>query len=448
MELPQDFIGKMQKLLGEKAPAFFESLNNPSQKGITLNILRLNRENFEKLANFEHSPIEKVHNGYYVSNLKYSTHILNHLGAIYSQEPSAMLPVEMLDITPGDLVLDLCASPGGKSIQILEKLENKGLLISNEVVYNRSKTLYENLSKMGFKNYAITCNNPKDFENLAIKFDKILVDAPCGGEGMFRKHNFDINAYHPELIETNAKRQLSILESIKNLVKDGGTLVYSTCTYDTRENEEVIAQFISNNPEFKIVTKPEFANVTSTGIKVNNTNTENTYRRYPHLFNGEGQYMAVLKKDGDSQNNYFENLKANEFSTISRKDESVILETFKNVADISELIIYKRKDNFYALPESTINFHDLNLLSIGTLIGTREGNTFKIHHDFYHTYGELFNNKIELEEESINKYLHGETIETNAPNGYAVVTYNNIPLGGGKVTNGTLKNYYPKNLRI
>ena len=237
MNLPLEFEEKMKVLLGDGFDNFKLSLDKPSQKAITINTLRIDLDTFKDLADFTYTPIPKISNGYYVDSFRFGSHILNHAGIIYSQEPSAMYPVELLDIKENDLVLDICASPGGKSIQILEKLNGSGLLVSNEIVYNRAKILYENLNKMGFYNFAITCNNPKDFENLETKFDKILVDAPCGGEGMFRKDNFDFNAYKLINIETNAKRQLSILDSVKNLLKDGGRLVYSTCTYDIRENE-------------------------------------------------------------------------------------------------------------------------------------------------------------------------------------------------------------------
>ena len=154
-----------------------------------------------------------------------------------------MYPVELLDIKEGDFVLDLCASPGGKSIQILEKLNGSGFLLSNEIVYSRAKILYEKLNRMGFNNFAITCNSPQDFIGSDLKFDKIIVEAPCGGEGMFRKDNFDLNAYKQSNIETNANRQMEILNCAKSLLKDGGHLVYSTCTYDRRENEQVIEKF-------------------------------------------------------------------------------------------------------------------------------------------------------------------------------------------------------------
>ena len=225
MELPKDFIDKMNNLLGDDAPNFFAALEQPSQKAITVNFDRLNENNFTDLCDFEIEKIPMIENGYFVNNLKFSKNILSHLGIIYSQEPSAMYPVELLDVKPGDYVLDVCASPGGKSVQILEKLKGEGFLLSNEIVYNRTKILYENLNRMGFKNYAISCNSPEELSYCKNKFDKIIIDAPCGGEGMFRKENFDFHAYHPESIDSNSDRQLSILENVKHLLREGGRLV-------------------------------------------------------------------------------------------------------------------------------------------------------------------------------------------------------------------------------
>ena len=255
-EINEQFKLKMEKLLGTEAPDFFAALENPCKKAITINTSKVSTEEFEKLADFSITPIPEVSNGYIVENLKVGSHILNHLGCIYSQEPSAMYPVEMLDIEQGDIVLDLCSAPGGKSIQILEKLNGTGLLVANEIVYNRAKILYENLNRMGFKNFIITCASPQEFENTNLKFDKILVDAPCGGEGMFRRDNFDFSAYSKASIETNAKRQLNILNSIKDLLKPNGRLVYSTCTYDILENESVINDFLTTNDNYHIIDYP------------------------------------------------------------------------------------------------------------------------------------------------------------------------------------------------
>lgn len=449
MDLPIAFVDKMKNLLGDDAESFFASLERPSQKAITVNFSRIDRETFEKTADFDIRPIEAVDNGYYTENLKVGSHIFNHLGLIYSQEPSAMLPVEMLDIEKGDFVLDISAAPGGKSIQILEKLDNTGVLISNEIVYNRAKILYENLSRMGFKNFAITNNSPADFEKTSLKFDKILVDAPCGGEGMIRKNNFDMEAFKWSNIETNAKRQLSILESVKDLLKAGGRLVYSTCTYDIQENEGVIVEFLKSNPNFKLIAPDsKFDNVTTEGIKIEGFDTELTKRRYPHKHSGEGQFMAILIKDGQEEIE-IEDFNSYNISPVYRKDMHDIEREIKSVVDLKGLNLLKRNETIFVCSDIPMDFGKLNLVSIGTVFGNLNKSNFKINHNFYHTYSDRFSNTIELDETQVNKYLRGEEIDINDNiSGIVAVTHKGIALGGGKVVNSRLKNYYPKDLRI
>lgn len=449
MELPQEFIKKMESLLGKDADKFFDSLNNPSKKAITVNHQRISSDTFEKLADFEHKKIDGVENGYFTEGLKFEKHILNHLGCIYSQEPSAMLPVELMGIENGDYVLDVCSAPGGKSIQILEKLCNTGFLVSNEIVYSRAKILYENLTRMGFKNFAITCNSPEDYAKTDIVFDKILVDAPCGGEGMIRKGGFDLNAFKLSNIETNAKRQLSILNSIKHLLKDGGTLVYSTCTYDTKENEEVVATFLKENPNYSLVApNDKFFKLATSGIKIGDTPTDLTLRRYPHQFEGEGQFMAIFKKSG-TQAPKEDSFDADNFAPVFRKDMTDISRETKGVIDLSELNLYKRGDSIFVCPDVYINFKNLNLLTLGTVLGNLTKGVLKINHNFYHTYPERFFTKVDLDDTQVIKYLHGEEVDIDKDlKGIAVITYSGIALGGGKCVNGRLKNYYPKELRI
>lgn len=448
MELPIDFINKMNTLLKDTAVDFFSQIDNPANKGITVNFDRMNKSSFESLCDFQISPIEHIYNGYYVDNFKFSQNVFNHLGIIYSQEPSAMYPVELLDIEKDDIILDVCASPGGKSIQILEKLQGSGLLISNEIVFARAKILYENLNRMGYINYAITCNSPEDYKNSSLKFNKILIDAPCGGEGMLRKKDFDLNAYNPQAIETNAKRQLSILNSVKDLLVDGGRLVYSTCTYDVRENEEVIAKFLENNPEFSIVKTHKLDDVAEHGIKIEPFDTEYSYRRYPHLHHGEGQFMIALVKNNTSNDDISENFQARNFETLHKKEEMEINKFFENNCNCNKFSFTKRNDSVYLLPDITVDFENLNLIHIGCMIGTIQKNLFKPHHNLFHSLGKYFKHQINIDETQLKKFLHGEELDLNCSDGIYVVNYHNVPLSGGKLKNNKLKNNYPKELRI
>ncbi len=444
MELPENFKLKMQNMLGNQYDAFIRSLDNPIEKAITVNTGRIDMETFAKIADFQYSPVPNIPNGYYVANLHYSKSLLSHMGIIYSQEPSAMYPVELLDVQPGDIVLDVCGAPGGKSTQIMEKLNGSGFLLSNEIEYSRTKILYENLNKLGYNNYAIINNSPIDIEKTELLFDKILVDAPCGGEGMFRRDNFDFNSYKNINIETNAKRQLSILNSVKNRLKKGGRLVYSTCTYDIHENEMVVAEFLTKNPDFHLIHIPGYENSLTHGIKLDNCDTEKCYRRYPHLFRGEGQFMAVLEKDGNDTTELtdFTNEK---FKPVYRKNMDEINKLFKGVADISGLNIYNKNDVYFAV-DNALHLDGLNVLNIGTIICS--GKPMKIHHNFYHTFADRFYNIIDPDDNNAIKYIQGLEIDVDAPNSIVAVTTHHIPLGGGKVTGDKLKNYYPKELRV
>lgn len=440
----------MHNLLGDELDDFLESLENPIKKAVTVNMSRLKNNQIEDIIDFVISPISQVENGYYVEeDISIGKTIPHHLGVAYSQEPSAMYPVEMLDITPGDIVLDLCASPGGKSIQILEKLQGKGLLVANEIMYSRAKILYENLNRMGFKNFVITCVSPSDFEKTSLKFDKILVDAPCGGEGMFRRKNFDFNAYNNSSIETNSRRQISILESIKELLKSGGKLVYSTCTYDIEEDENVVATFLEKNKNFTLLKYPRLHNDTVSGIKINEYNTQYTLRRYPHKFNGEGQFMALLQKDGEDPFDYtIDSILADGFKGIYRKEIDTLKIATKEYLNLYEINLAKKNDSVFILPDTLLDLRGLNVLSVGVLLGNINKDTFKPSHTAFHSYPEIFKNKIEIDRGDCEKYLQGLELDTETnTHGICVVTFKGIAIGGGKITNGRLKNYYPKELR-
>lgn len=439
----------MRALLGDETEDFFKALESPPQKAVTINMSRLGCNAIEEVIDFSISPIPKVENGYYIDeDLSIGKTLAHHLGIVYSQEPSAMYPVEMLDISPGDIVLDLCSAPGGKSIQILEKLKGQGLLVANEIVYSRAKILYENLNRMGFDNFVITCNAPSDFEKTSLKFDKILVDAPCGGEGMFRRKNFDFNSYNNASIETNSRRQSSILNSIKKCLRKGGKLVYSTCTYDIEENERVVANFLKENADFKIQNYPRLQDVTIQGVKIDGEDTQFSLRRYPHKFAGEGQFMALMQKDGKEDIDICDEVIADGFKGVYRKELDQLKRDIRAYANIDSTSLIKKNDSIFLVPDTLVNLSGLNVLSIGTLLGNLNSNGFKPAHTAFHSQPQIFENSIELSKENTLKYLQGLEIDIDSSvTGIVVVTYKGIALGGGKIVNGRLKNYYPKELR-
>ena len=214
--------------------------------------------------------------------------------------------------------------------------------------------------------------------------------------------------------------------------------------------EERAVNFLKDNPDYQLINYPRLDTVTVPGIKIENYNTEYTKRRYPHLFKGEGQFMALLEKTGneESTSSNESNFYAKGFESIYKKDLEILRKTFKDVADIKTLKLVKRNDNFFVLPETVLDFEELNVVSVGCLLGTLSKGTFKIAHEFYHSYGNLFNNTIELDNIQIIDYMKGYELDTNHPiPGICVIQHHGISLGGGKVVGDKIKNYYPKNLR-
>lgn len=444
MEIKQEFYDLMKNVLDSDYPLFFESLNKPNEKAI---IYYGNKNNeFEKCFNckISHHPI--IDNAYILEEkTSISKQICYALGKIYSQDASAMLPVFYFNINKGEVVLDLCASPGGKSAQIISKLNNSGLLISNEVTPNRCSALFENLSRIDNKNVIITSNTANQISSLYPNyFDKIVVDAPCSGEGMFRKNEQSIQNWCLSNVNSCAKRQLNILNDIAPSLKNGGQILYSTCTYNTIENEQVLINFLEQNADFELVKINYNEKYIEKGKKI--SDKYHTYycgRCYPYKINGEGQFFAILQKRGDKETTQFELPNCN----VTLKEKIKIMQSNAGLKDITSLNIIKRKDTFFILPTNYINFENLNILSCGVVLGKWEKNNFKINHNFYTKYAEFFNN-IELTKEETLKYLHGETLEKNIENGNYIVTYNTFSLGGVKVVNGILKNLYPKVMRI
>ena len=444
--LPKQFEEYMNNLLGVEASRFFEALDKPEVKSLSVDFNKITQTNFESICDLNIKKIPYIDNGYHFEG-KVGNNLLWHAGIIYSQDSSAMLPVIALDVEEKDIVLDMCSAPGGKSVQILQKLNNTGLLIANEVEYSRAKILYENLTKTGYNNFAISNTFPNKFADKVCLFDKILVDAPCSGEGMFRRN--DINTYHwnTKNVETCAVRQLDILNSCKNCLKDGGKLVYSTCTYNLEENEKVVCNFLSENPDYTLIDLPkEIKENTARGYVVDSRfDTTKCGRRYPHLHKGEGQFIAVFKRKTSNIASFKENYC--DYIDLYKKDKEILDKFLKDVVDLSNLTLKKKSNNIYAIPRIDFDYSKLNILCLGTVVGTLDNNNIKLNHSFYKAYPENFYNIVNLSKPNAEIYLTGNVVEVEGIEGISSVMYNGVSLGGGKVTNGVLKNYYPKNLR-
>lgn len=448
-QLPLEFENRMKTLLGDGFNDFVNALNQPPVKAFRVNKSKISIQDFEKINPFGNEKIPYVDGGYYLDYEKVGNHPFHHAGLIYVQEPAAMAPAECVDIDPDSKVLDMCAAPGGKSTQLKNKLDDSGLLVSNEIIPSRCKILTGNIERLGFKNCVTTCT---DTDRLAVvfpnMFDVIMVDAPCSGEGMFRKEPVAIDEWSEENVKMCAERQTKILENAVKCLSSGGTIIYATCTFSLEENEMQIDQFLKAHSDFEIIPVKESVQAASVeGIKFDGCECENIHfarRFYPHTSRGEGQFVALLRHKGEKEPNYKQSKKQNvKINPILTDFLDDTLEDYNK----NDIALYGDTPVFYS---GDIEIKKGNAFMCGVTIGEIKKNYVLPHHQLFMAYGDSFKRKIDLDpnSEDIIKYLHGEEIKTDCKNGWAVVTVCGVALGGAKVSNGVAKNHYPKGLRI
>jgi NOL1/NOP2/sun family putative RNA methylase len=438
MDFKQHFI----KSFGEsRYESFKDGLNDKPRIGLIVNNLKTDITFIKSIFNdFLAHPI--IDNALiYDSDIKLGKHPLFHAGAFYIQDPSAMLVSYILPINQNDKVIDLAAAPGGKSFQIATKLGEDGLLVANDLSYERAKTLSSNIEKYGFKNVYVTSNASQDFLiNHQGYFDKVILDAPCSGEGMFRKDELAKNDWSVNKVEACARVQKQLIIDGYKLLKKGGIMVYSTCTFSPQENEDVIKYLLNNTKAklIKIFDDPRF----DRGL-----NLEETVRVFPDKFPGEGHFIALIEANDDVQCERKFN-KQKEASKLDAKLLNDFLITNTNLKIDNKRLI-ENNGFLYLLPNSTINTNGLNVLRHGLLIGNVEKNIFFPHHSLAMslTRDECKNViNLSLNSNNIASYLTGNAI-TAQGDGYYLVCVEGLSLGWGKVSNGIFKNHYPKGLR-
>ena len=429
-KLPDEFSEEMKQILGKDYTIYEQLTDKEAFRGISLN--RLKADNTDILP-FDTEKCPFYRDGYYIScdEKGIGNTPLHHAGAFYVQEPSAMSAVTLLDVQKNDKILDLCAAPGGKSAQIASCLRNTGLLWSNEVVKNRSQILLSNFERMGISKGVVSSCYPDILcRKLEGFFDRVLVDAPCSGEGMFRKNPDAVKEWSREHVLSCAERQLSILNSAAYAVKSGGTLVYSTCTFSYEENEGVIKRFLAENPDFEMCDVSEhFGRKTELPCAVRITPIEK----------GEGHFAAKLHKKGESISETFhQNIKGD----IPKELEDIFFEIPKGN-------YITMNDKLYIMPENIPDIKGLGVIRAGILAGEFIKNRFEPSHAlFMSAKAENLKRVLSLDDKQIKEFLHGMETDSNCSNGYTAVTYQGIITGFGKTSNGRLKNKYPKGLRI
>lgn len=450
MQLPKDFIDKYTYLLGEEAEAFFATYNQPKASGLRVNPLKGSTDTFLAKQPFQLQPVPFCETGFYYEEAEQpGKHPLHAAGAYYIQEPSAMFVGEVLSPEPGDIVLDLCAAPGGKSTHLAGRLQGDGLLLANEIHPVRVKALAENVERLGVRNCIVTNETPaKLAARLSGFFDKILVDAPCSGEGMFRKDPDAISYWSLEHVENCAKQQREILHHAYAMLKEGGTLVYSTCTFAPEENEQIIEWLLAEYPDMELIpiAKEHGLAPGRTEWSRKETDMTSAVRLWPQLLKGEGHFVAKLRKHGPSSS------KVKPVASTVTKQQFKEYEAFakQTLSKPAAGILFTFGMQLYAVPESSPSFDKLKVIRAGLHLGEFKKNRFEPNHalalalqpdDVQHVIS------LESEQEEWKAYMRGETLQTGGSHGWSVVTIDGYTLGWGKETQGILKNAYPKGLR-
>ena len=429
-EMPSEFLEEMKKILWEDYDLYEKCMEKEAFRGIALNRLKVKDVN---ILPFEVQKCPFYKDGYYIScdEKGVGNTPLHHAGAFYVQEPSAMSAVSLLDVQEGEKVLDLCAAPGGKSAQIASCLNGTGLIWSNEVVKNRAQILLSNFERMGIsKGVVSSCYPDVLCRKLEGYFDKVLVDAPCSGEGMFRKNPEAVKEWSREHVLSCAERQLSILKSAAHAVKNGGELVYSTCTFSYEENEGVIKRFLEENADFEMCDIGEhFGRKTELPCAV----------RITPLEKGEGHFAAKLRKKGESVS---ERPCIEKSADIPKELEDIFYEVPKGRYVLNG-------DKLYIVPNGLPDIKGLGVIRAGVLAGEFVKKRFEPSHAlFMSAKTENVKRVLELDDENIKEFLKGMEIDSDCENGYTAVSYKGIITGYGKTSNRRLKNKYPKGLRL
>ncbi|MDN5298537.1 MAG: hypothetical protein PWP51_1090 [Clostridiales bacterium] len=461
-QLPEAFEQRMKVLLGDSYDAFKESFENVHVHSLRVNILKLDAEAFRQLIHFDLYPIPWLATGfYYEVDERPGKHPLHDAGLYYIQEASAMAVAEASGVSPGQKVLDLCAAPGGKSTQLAAMLNGEGLLIANEIHPARAKILSQNIERMGIVNAIVTNEKPDALSKRFVKFfDTIVVDAPCSGEGMFRKDPEALAQWTPDLVSMCAIRQSDILDEAVKMLKDGGKLVYSTCTFAPDENERQIANLLMRDPDLEIERLTALKGL-SPGLNLAPPlPLSETKRIWPHLSKGEGHYLAVLRRRAGSNTPESIQTDDNVNKKLARQKNDNVSDAYWSAfeAFAHEVIDIMPKgkptafgEQLYLMPDA-IEIKGLRVLRPGLHLGTvRKGRFEPSHALALALKAEAIKPSrrfmLAIESPEVVKYLKGETLPYTGKKGWYVVMAGQYPIGWGKCSDGILKNHYPKGLR-
>ena len=463
--LPPAFLTRMNTLLGDEYEAFLASYAATPNVGLRVNTLKLSAEDFQTASPFPLEPIPWNPSGFRVleSETRPGLHPFHAAGLYYLQEPSAQAVAEILDPQPGERILDLAAAPGGKTTHIAAKMKNQGVLVANEIHPKRVWDLAKNLERWGARHVLITHETPEHLADaLPEYFDRVLVDAPCSGEGMFRKTPDAIRDWSPEFVAGCALRQTNILDTAAQLVRPGGWLCYATCTFAPEENEHVIARFLESHPDFTLVSPPQKPGFTPTSptapfpLFSPAPSSSTTTRLFPHRAPGEGHFIALMQRAPAPLPNSQFAIPNSQFTIKSLLPywDSFVRETLTLSLNPTHLRLVK--SYLYALPPDAPDLRGLNVIRPGWWLGSFKKDRFEPSHALAMALRpEEAQQTLSLTEPDALAYLRRDTLRfppDQLPDGWTLVTLQtavgSFPLGWGKAVKGTLKNHYPAGLRF
>ena len=450
MGLPVAFIKNMREILGEEGLAeYLDSFEKPKFTGLRVNTSKISVEEFLRISPFKLRRVPWTENGFYYTEEDSPTHHpYYYAGLYYIQEPSAMAPAAVLPVERGERVLDLCAAPGGKATELGAKLNHTGLLVANDASASRTKALLKNLEVFGIPNLLVTSEMGDRLDRYFHEyFDKILIDAPCSGEGMFRKQAHMIPAWEKQGPEVFANMQREILRQAAELLKPGGTMLYSTCTFSKLENEGSIDGFLAEHPEFTLEEIPRQEGFCSGMPELVGSRfpLERCVRLFPHKIDGEGHFLALLKKAGEKIPGARE--PAGRPGRIAAELEA-FLQDVSMPMELSRIVVKDTK--VFLMPEGVGRCPGLRFLRSGLYLGELLKKRFEPSQAFAMALKkEEYASVIDLSaaDDRVIRYLKGETLEiedgeSSRPEGWQLVCVDGYPLGWGKLIRGTLRNKY------
>ena len=471
--LPEKFKERMREMLGGEYEEFLAALRQENYHALRVNPLKGDVMRAREKLPFALRPVPWAAGGFYYDGSEQpGKHPLHEAGVYYIQEPSAMAPAVLLAPGPGERVLDLCAAPGGKSTQLASFMEGEGLLVCNEIHPARAKILSENMERMGIRNGIATNETPDRLaERFPGFFDRILVDAPCSGEGMFRKNEEACGEWSPEHVRLCADRQDGILNAAYAMLRPGGILCYSTCTFAPEENEGSVSRFLHTHPDMRVdkIPRPEgFAPGRPEWIANPAPGLEDTMRLWPHRIEGEGHFMALLRKEGGflsaggterGEREERPERPGKAEGRVRRKGESGSLSAAspafgefakQYLRGVPEGAFLRFGDQIYLTPAGMPSLAGLKVLRPGLHLGTEKKNRFEPSHalalaldpsDVRLVY------RMTAESREAMAWLRGESLSADGEKGWYLICVDGFGIGWGKLAGGMMKNHYPRGLR-